>query len=56
MRSRYALRFIALGYLALLLGIPVVLVFFNAFQDGFAAAWNSVTTPEAQHAFYLTFD
>jgi sulfate transport system permease protein len=55
MRSRYALRFIALGYLALLLGIPVVLVFFNAFQDGFAAAWNSVTTPEAQHAFYLTF-
>src|SRR3954465_15189470 len=55
MRSRYALRFIALGYLALLLGIPVVLVFINAFQDGFAAAWDGVTTPEAQHAFYLTF-
>jgi sulfate transport system permease protein len=55
MRSKYALRFAALGYLALLLGIPVVLVFINAFQDGFAAAWDSVTTPEAQHAFYLTF-
>ena len=55
MRSKYALRFIALGYLALLLGIPVVLVFINAFQDGFAAAWNSVTTPDAQHAFWLTF-
>src|SRR3954462_8790515 len=55
MRSRYALRFIALGYLALLLGIPVVLVLINAFQDGFAAAWDAVTTPEAQHAFYLTF-
>src|SRR5215216_448164 len=54
MRSRYSLRFIALGYLALLLGIPVALVFINAFQDGFAAAWESVTTPEAQHAFYLT--
>jgi sulfate/thiosulfate transport system permease protein len=55
MRSRYALRFLALGYLALLLGIPVGLVFVNAFQDGFAAAWDAVTTPEAQHAFYLTF-
>jgi sulfate/thiosulfate transport system permease protein len=55
MTSKYALRFIALGYLALLLGIPVALVFINAFQDGFAAAWDAVTTPEAQHAFYLTF-
>ena len=55
MRSKYALRFLALGYLALLLGIPVALVFFNAFQDGVGAAWDAVTTPEAQHAFYLTF-
>jgi sulfate/thiosulfate transport system permease protein len=54
MKSKYALRFIALAYLALLLGIPVGLVFWNAFQDGFAAAWDAVTTPEAQHAFYLT--
>ena len=54
MRSRYALRFVALGYLALLLGIPVGLVFINAFQDGIGAAWEAVTTPEAQHAFYLT--
>jgi sulfate transport system permease protein len=55
MRSKYALRFVALGYLTLLLGIPVVLVFVNAFQDGVGAAWDAVTTPEAQHAFYLTF-
>jgi sulfate transport system permease protein len=54
MRSRYALRFVALGYLALLLGIPVALVFVNAFQDGIGAAWSAVTTPEAQHAFFLT--
>ena len=54
MRSRYALRFLALGYLTLLLGIPVTLVFINAFQDGVGAAWDAVTTPEAQHAFYLT--
>ena len=54
MRSKYALRFIALGYLALLLGVPVVLVFVNAFEDGIGAAWDAVTTPEAQHAFWLT--
>ena len=54
MKSKYALRFIALGYLALLLGVPVGLVFANAFQDGIGAAWDAVTTPEAQHAFWLT--
>src|SRR5688572_19565223 len=55
MWSKLTLRFIALGYLALLLGVPVALVFVNAFQDGIGAAWDAVTTPEAQHAFYLTF-
>jgi sulfate transport system permease protein len=54
MKSRYALRFLALGYLALLLGIPVALVFVTAFSDGIGAAWEAVTTPEAMHAFYLT--
>ena len=54
MKSKYALRILGLGYLTLLLGIPVALVFFNAFQDGVGAAWDAVTTPEAQHAFYLT--
>jgi sulfate transport system permease protein len=52
--SRYGLRFFALGYLGLLLMVPVALIFFKAFEDGFAHAWESVTTPEAQHAFYLT--
>jgi sulfate/thiosulfate transport system permease protein len=55
MRSKYVLRLVALGYLAALLGIPVVLVFINAFDEGVAGFWNAVTTPEAQHAFYLTF-
>ncbi|MET0511880.1 MAG: sulfate ABC transporter permease subunit CysW [Thermoleophilaceae bacterium] len=54
MKSKYVLRILGLGYLTLLLGIPVALVFFNAFQDGVGAAWDAVTTPEAQHAFYLT--
>jgi sulfate transport system permease protein len=52
--SRLTLRSIALGYLALLLVAPVGFVFYRTFEHGIAAAWNSVTTPEAQHAFWLT--
>jgi len=52
--SRLGLRFVALGYLAALLVVPVAMVFYRAFENGFDAAWAAVTTPEAQHAFYLT--
>jgi sulfate transport system permease protein len=52
--SRYGLRTFALTYLALILVIPVGLIFFKAFEDGFMHAIDSVTTPEAMHAFYLT--
>lgn len=53
-RTRLTLRIIALGYLAGLLALPVLMVFYLTFEDGIAAAWASVTTPEAQHAFWLT--
>ena len=43
--AKYGLRTIALGYLFALLLIPVVLIFFKAFDDGVAHAWESVTTP-----------
>ena len=52
--SRYGLRTIALGYLALLVVAPVAMVFYRAFEHGIGAAWEAVTTPPAQHAFYLT--
>ena len=48
------LRSVALFYLAALLAIPVGMVFYRAFEDGFGAAWDAVTTPPAQHAFFLT--
>ncbi len=53
-RWRLPARFAALGYLALLIVVPVGSVFFRAFQHGFGAAWDAVTTPEATHAFWLT--
>ena len=52
--SRLGLRFFAIGYLSMLLLIPVGMIFYRAFEHGAAAAWDSVTTPDALHAFYLT--
>jgi sulfate transport system permease protein len=54
MKAKWALRGIGLGYLFLLLAAPVGLVFFRTFEDGIGPAWEAVTTPEAQHAFWLT--
>ncbi|MEA2309160.1 MAG: sulfate/thiosulfate transport system permease protein, partial [Thermoleophilaceae bacterium] len=56
MRNRLALRTLALGYLALLLMVPVGFVFYRTFQHGVVAAWDAVTTPAAIHAFWLTVE
>ncbi len=53
-RWRLPLRFIALGYIAVLIVLPVGFVFYRAFQHGFLAAWDAVTTPDALHALWLT--
>src|SRR3954447_7601020 len=55
-RTRIGLRVVALVYLALLLGIPVGLVFYRTFEHGFSAFWDSITTPAAIHAFQLTIE
>jgi sulfate/thiosulfate transport system permease protein len=54
--GKYALRTFALGYLALLLLIPVGMIFYRTFEHGFGAAWDAVTTPDAIHAFKLTLE
>ena len=52
---KWPLRILALGYLAGLVALPVGSIFFRAFQHGFGAAWDAVTTPDALHALWLTF-
>lgn len=52
--GRLGLRVVALGYLVLLLAVPVGMVFYRAVEPGLGSMWESITTPEAQHAFYLT--
>jgi sulfate/thiosulfate transport system permease protein len=54
MIGRYAVRFAALGYLTLLLALPVGYVFYKTFQHGFWPAWHAVTTPDALHALKVT--
>lgn len=52
--TRLALRVAALGYLALLLLVPLGVVLYRTFEPGVDAVWASVTTPAAIHAFWLT--
>ena len=54
MRARYGLRFAALGYLTLLLVLPVGLVFYRTFQHGLEPVWNAITDPDFLHALWLT--
>jgi sulfate/thiosulfate transport system permease protein len=54
MSARYGLRVAALGYLTLLLVLPVGLVFYRTFQHGFEPFWNALTDPDFLHALWLT--
>src|SRR6266542_2569661 len=52
--TRLLLRSVALGYLTLVLILPVGAVVWRAFAGGVAPVWQAVTTPDALHAFWLT--
>jgi sulfate/thiosulfate transport system permease protein len=52
--GKYGLRTFALGYLAMLLLIPLVMIFIRTFEDGTGAVWDAITDPNAIHAFKLT--
>ncbi len=54
MRERLGLRTVTLAYLGAILVVPVVLVVYRTFEPGLGAVWDSVTTPAAIHAFWLT--
>jgi len=54
MIGKYAVRFASLGYLTVLLGLPVGYVFWKTFRHGFWPAWHAVTTPDAVHALKVT--
>src|SRR5437868_1769405 len=52
--SRWGLRFLGIGYLALLLLAPLVMIFFKTFEDGIGPPLDAVTSPDGLHALKLT--
>src|SRR2546426_7646407 len=54
MIGKYAVRFFAFGYLAVLLAAPVGFVFWRTFEHGVGPAWDAVTSHDAVHALKVT--
>jgi sulfate/thiosulfate transport system permease protein len=52
--TRYLLRYVALGYLLLLLIVPVGLILWRTFSPGIGAFFESVSTPAAVSALQLS--
>jgi sulfate transport system permease protein len=55
-RTRIGLRVLALGYLAVLLLVPVGLIFYRTFEKGVGFLIDSISTPAAVHALFLTLE
>lgn len=55
-RRKLAVRILALGYLALLLLAPVVMIFYRTFEHGLSPVWSAITAPNAEHAFWLSIE
>ena len=53
-KTRLALRTIAVGYLVLLVMVPLGMIFYRTFEDGLMAFWEQVTTPAAVSAISLS--
>jgi sulfate/thiosulfate transport system permease protein len=54
--GRLTLRTVALGYLGVLLGAPVAMVFYRTFEHGLAPVWSAVSAPNAVHALGLSLE
>jgi sulfate transport system permease protein len=50
------MRVLAIAWLLALLLVPVALIFYRTFEPGIGAVWDSITTPAAISAFWLTIE
>lgn len=53
-RSRWGLRALGLGYLALLLLAPLVTIFYKTFEHGLGPPLEAITSPDGLHALKLS--
>ena len=52
--TRYALRFVAVAYVAALVAMPVVVVVWRTIDQGASTFWHAITAPDAVHAYQVT--
>lgn len=52
--SRWGLRALGLGYLTMLLLIPLVMIFYKTFEEGIGPPWEAITSPDGLHALKLS--
>ena len=52
--SRWGLRVLGLGYLTMLLLIPLVMIFWKTFEDGIGPPIDAITSPDGLHALKLS--
>ncbi len=52
--SRLALRLVAVGYVALLVALPVGLICWRTFAHGAGPVWHALTSGNARHALQVT--
>lgn len=53
-RSRWGLRALGLGYLAVLLLLPLGMIFYKTFEHGLAPPLDAITSPDGLHALKLS--
>jgi sulfate/thiosulfate transport system permease protein len=53
-KSRWGLRIIGLGYLTMLLLIPLVMIFYKTFEEGLAPPLEAITSHDGLHALKLS--
>ncbi|HEU4705799.1 MAG TPA: sulfate ABC transporter permease subunit CysW [Solirubrobacterales bacterium] len=53
-RSRWGLRALGLGYVLLLLLLPLAFIFYKTFEDGLAPPFEAIASPDGLHALKLT--
>jgi sulfate transport system permease protein len=52
--SRWGLRVLGLGYIAVLLIAPLILLFYKTFEEGIAPPFEAITSADGLHALKLT--
>jgi sulfate/thiosulfate transport system permease protein len=52
--SRWGLRVLGLGYLTMLLLIPLVMIFYKTFEEGIGPPLDAITSPDGLHALKLS--